>query len=83
MDRPNADLAEWVADRMERVIWLTPADGELFSLEPAVARRLLAYAGFSLYRDAQALGMPGVGGVPSMARWPRPAPVTTSICYAA
>jgi hypothetical protein len=83
MDRPNAELAVWVADRMERVIWLTPADGEAFSLEPAVARRLLAYAGFSLYRDAQSLGMPAAGGVPSLARWPRAAPVTTTICFAA
>jgi hypothetical protein len=50
------DVARWIAGRIERLSQLTPEDGQVFDLSPVEARRLLAYAGFSLFRAAQALG---------------------------
>jgi hypothetical protein len=50
-----ADIAGRVADRIERLSRLTPNDGLAFDLSLAEAQRLLAYAGFSLFRAARAL----------------------------
>jgi hypothetical protein len=49
------DLARWVTDRSERLSRLTPDDGPAFDLSPAEAQRLIAYAGFSLFRATRAL----------------------------
>ncbi|HEY3082427.1 MAG TPA: hypothetical protein VGM69_21280 [Chloroflexota bacterium] len=49
------DFAGWVADRIERLSRLSPNDGPAFDLSPAEAQRLLAYAGFSLFRATRAL----------------------------
>lgn len=54
--RPGA-LEMWVWRRLEHVAQLAPAEGQSFGLSFGEARRLLAYAGFSLYRDATALGL--------------------------
>ena len=50
-----AEVARWVADRTERLSLLTPNDGQAFDLSPAEAQRLIAYAGFSLFRATRAL----------------------------
>jgi hypothetical protein len=50
-----ADVARWVADRAERLSQLTPDDGQAFDLSPAEAQRLIAYAGFSLFRARRAI----------------------------
>jgi hypothetical protein len=49
------DVARWIADRAERLSQLSPDDGQAFDLSPAEAQRLIAYAGFSLYRATRAL----------------------------
>jgi hypothetical protein len=53
--RTPVDLARWITDRSERLSRLTPDDGLAFDLRPAEAQRLIAYAGFSLFRATRAL----------------------------
>jgi hypothetical protein len=50
-----AELARWVAERRERLSLLTADDGQAFDLSPTEARRLIAYAGFSLFQAGRAL----------------------------
>lgn len=60
-DGTPAEFAGWIADRIERLSRLTANDGADLDLSPAEAQRLLAYAGFSLFRASRALeaGPPG------------------------
>lgn len=54
--RPGT-LERWVWQRLEHLATLAPTDGQRFGLSFGEAQRLLAYAGFSLYCDARALGL--------------------------